>query len=752
MSEAINLYAYTDKAALEHAQKHMPGYTLIKIGQTKNDTDDRIKAQGGAAEWSPKSKVGEWLDLSKIKGDTDVHDPLKLRGLWFDPKDSGASGTEWFWIPGNNVEEAFTYIDQVVTDLESGKIRKKLKLRKLQQKALDRAIGFKTTKKEGTTVIANLCPRFGKTLWALELFNTLHKKYGNRVMLLPAYWLSVHTSFVNELDQFDGFLDIVHIDAGKASDPEGDMKEALKNGKRVLITVSLHGDIEGWTEKYQWIRGVDNNDIFMFADEGDFGTHTTNQVAKLDVLLGADANADNSNLFKVFASGTNVQRLAKGAGRANGVLYSAYSQLEESESNIVRRKFYMLDVNPIKKYVEKFDRKLHPSWTKIWGKPYGNKDFIEKFLKSLVGKENTKDGFDTNGINLSRVANEGINCFMLLVSANNKEMDQIKKIAEQHIPNYHIKVLNGDYTTNNKAEWETTKEISEAKIAKKEGVIIIANQMGSRSYSVPEIQATVIAYDKGSVDATTQKVSRCLTPGETFDGETKEYGHIFEMSFDGNRHENIESLLVTEALQVHEDEGIDFAKAMTFVLSSIDCFDVRYDDAVKVVKVDEADMFERISDQNVLLGIANVTVDVNGILDLLPRLRDIKIMKSQPTASKLAIDTAINTIREGDEKETKQSDKEQKDLQKLIDRVINELNMSATSICFLAKAGETYRECVEIISQNETKASEFKDLFDVEPELVIELLDKGVLNEPMLDVIMKMSALNVSNNDWFSEA
>jgi len=748
MSKAMNLYAYTDEAALTYANEKMPGYMLIKIGQTQNDTDVRIKEQGGAAEWSPKIKLGEWLNLSKIKGDRDVHIPLKKRGLWLDPKDSKATGTEWFFIPANNLEEANAYIDQVVTDLEGGKIRKKLELRELQQKALDQAIDIKTTKKEGTTVIANLCPRFGKTLWALELFNTLHKKYGNRVMLLPAYWLSVHTSFVNELDQFDGFLDIVHIDAAKASDPEGDMKEALKDGKRVLITVSLHGDIEGWTEKYQWIRGVDNNDIFMFADEGDFGTHTTNQVAKLDVLLGADANADNSNLFKVFASGTNVQRLAKGAGRVDGVLYTAYSQLEKTEDGIVNRKFYMLDVNPIKEDVENLDGKIQPSWTKIWGKPYANKAFIKKFFNSLVGNESLQQG-----INLSNLTDEDIKCFMLLVSANNKEMDQIKKIAEQQIPNYHIKVLNGDYTTNNEAEWVTTKEINESRRDGKDGVIIIANQMGSRSYSVSEIQATVIAYDKGSVDALTQKVSRCLTPGETFDGETKEYGHIFEMSFDGNRHENIENLLVNEAMQVHKDEGIDFASAMTFVLSTINCFNVRYGTAVEV---DEADMFERISDQNVLLGIANVTVDVNGILDMLPRLQDIKIMKSQPKASKLAIDTAINTIREGDEKETKQSDKEQKDLQKLIDQVINELNMSATSVCFLAGGGsfdvETYRECIEMIIQNRKEAAEFQEFFDVEPELVIELLDKGVLNEPMLDIIMRMSALNVSNDDWFSEA
>jgi len=164
MTKAMNLYAYTDEAALLYAKANRPGHMLIKIGQTQNDTDARIKEQGGAAEWSPKIKLGEWLDLSKIKGDRDVHIPLKKRGLWLDPKNSGATGTEWFFIPANDLEEANAYIDQVVTDLEGGKIRKKLVLRDLQQKALDRAIDFKTTNKVGITVIANQCPRFGKTL------------------------------------------------------------------------------------------------------------------------------------------------------------------------------------------------------------------------------------------------------------------------------------------------------------------------------------------------------------------------------------------------------------------------------------------------------------------------------------------------------------------------------------------------------------------------------------------------------------
>jgi hypothetical protein len=137
------------------------------------------------------------------------------------------------------------------------------------------------------TVIANLCPRFGKTIWALMLFNAISEKYGNRVMLLPAYWLSVHSSFIDELDQFDDFLDIALIDPSSEG-AELATINALDNNQRVIIPISLHGEFDEWTQKNEWISKINNDDIFVFADEGDFGTHAENQVKKLEYLLNVN--------------------------------------------------------------------------------------------------------------------------------------------------------------------------------------------------------------------------------------------------------------------------------------------------------------------------------------------------------------------------------------------------------------------------------------------------------------------------------
>jgi hypothetical protein len=339
-------------------------------------------------------------------------------------------------------------------------------------------------------------------------------------------------------------------------------------------------------------------------------------------------------------------------------------------------------------------------------------------------------------LNLSNLTGESIDCFMMLVSANKKEMKQIKEIAERALPTHHIKVLNGDYTSNKQAQYETAKEINEARIAGKAGVIIIANQMGSRSYSISEIQATVIAYDRGGVDATVQKTSRCLTPGNTYAGAVKEHGHILDLSFDPNRSENIERILVDEIIQVMKSEDLDFPTATTFVLSSIDCFNVRYGTAVEV---DEAAMFDILGDNDSLLRVADVTVDVTAAMDLIDDLSNITANGKQDKKTRDAIDTAKNTVREGDKKDHVPTDSEKKALEKIINDAVRALNMSATSVYILSGDGNTYRECISAISDNIDDSAEFEDLFGVTPEVVEMILDRELLNEPVLDVIVQNS-------------
>lgn len=278
MPAMINMYAYTYPAAKREFLQE--GYILVKVGDSHRAAEVRMSEQGGAAEWEGKITIGTWPNLQQIYRDYAVHDVLKRRGLWH--KDG--AGTEWFKIPAANDREAFDYLDQVITSLEGRKARKALTLRQAQRRALDRAMELIRAGAADVSIIANLAPRFGKTLWALALFNEISKEYGNRVMLLPAYWLSVHTSFEDEIDEFVDFADIVQIDTSSETASD-EAAAALADGRRILVPISLHGDLEAWCAKHQWVSQLSNDDIFMFADEGDFGTHAENQVEKLDFLF-----------------------------------------------------------------------------------------------------------------------------------------------------------------------------------------------------------------------------------------------------------------------------------------------------------------------------------------------------------------------------------------------------------------------------------------------------------------------------------
>lgn len=709
----INLYAYTYPSA---ASK-FDGYILTKIGDSTRDVDVRVDEQGGAAEYESKQRIGEWNNCKNIRRDFEVHRILRRRGLHH----REGAGNEWFKIPGETTEEVYAYIDDVIEELEGNRVRGQVTLRSLQQQKLNEVMNtVLSSDDKPIEIVANLCPRFGKTIWALMLFNELTKHRDTNVMLLPAYWLSVHSSFVNELSLFSDFSDIVSVET------EEEYQSSIESGHRVLIPVSLHGDVDTWKEKHQWISNIDRSRMFVFADEGDFGTHAENQVGKLKHI------SDGASV-RVYASGTNVQRLAKTASKVDAVLYSAYSELESTEPNMVRRKFYTTDLVQLKSAVESEDVTIQPSWTKLWSKPNANKQFITQLFRSFVGDESL-----IPSLNLNQITQDDIGCFMVLVSANNKQMSQLARIVRKSCVNHEVVVLNGDYTTNKKAEELTDIALSTANQENKEGVIILANQMGSRSYSISEIQATVMAYDRGSVDASQQKVSRCLTPGKTFNDESKEFGHIVEVSFDPNRSENIERLLIDEIIQVQKSQDTDFPQATSFVLNSIDLS--RVNEYGHLVEITEEQMFDTINNNENLLRVADVSIDIERIFEynLLEVLEDVNSSSSSNGSDKLVVgEDVINRIRQGQQKNSKKKDPVLKSIENMINDAVRAINMSATSIYNLVETGDTYRECLELMGTIES--DEFETIVGISPKSVLRLLDNNVLNENLLDVIVKNS-------------
>jgi uncharacterized protein YjgD (DUF1641 family) len=446
---------------------------------------------------------------------------------------------------------------------------------------------------------------------------------------------------------------------------------------------------------------------------------------------------------QVFASGTNVQRLAQCSQDISGVIYTAYSELEATEPSIIRRRFYCTEVQSLLDEVNSLPAEIQPSWNKIWGRPLANEAFVAGLLASLVGENELRPE-----LNLEAISAEPLDCFMLLVSANKREMSQIAEISRRVIPAWHVKVLNGDFTSNRDAERQTRIELNRARLDGKRGMIILANQMGSRSYSVSEIQATVIAFDRGSVDATLQKVSRCLTPGKLWDGSVKTQGHILDLSFDPNRAENIEKIILDEAVQVQRaGTAPDFARAVKFVLSNINLF--RVNQYGYPIEVTESDMFAVYSNNDIMLRVADISVDAtaaleSGVFDILNAVNAGSAADNRKKAV-LGADAITAVKSGGDRKKRQLSDADTKRMQDIINAAIRALNMSATTVHYLAQAEcESYRDCIIDIAKNND--AEFTEFYGISAKDVIKLLDLKVLNEAILDVIVQNSKPQTSDN------
>ena len=444
--------------------------------------------------------------------------------------------------------------------------------------------------------------------------------------------------------------------------------------------------------------------------------------------------------INVVASGTNVQRLAKTAGKnVDGVVCTAYSQLEKTEDNIVKRQFFRTNIATLRDEVQKLDATVMPSWSKIWAEPEANRVFIENLFQCLTGRNSLR-----RELNLEFMAKERVSCFMVFVSANKAPMNRLQSIIENALDDeWAVMILNGDKTSNRESEWNTRVVIAEAKRANKKGVIIISNQMGSRSYSVSEIQATVMAYDSGSVDASLQKSSRMATPGMTYHGTNKPVGMIVDLSFDPNRNENIERLIIEEAAMLtraDEEDADDFVKAVRFFLSSVDVF--KMGAYGQIEKVDEAQMFEILGDNETLLKIADVTYDIeaaisSGVFDILAKVAVGKKSKDRKEAANDGVKNQI--IQGGTDKEPKLTDKEKRAAEKIIAEAISKINGSATTIYYLANGGDTFREVLVLISNNSAFNVEFEEFYGITAEEAIRVLDEGALDELILDTIVQNS-------------
>jgi hypothetical protein len=226
------------------------------------------------------------------------------------------------------------------------------------------------------------------------------------------------------------------------------------------------------------------------------------------------------------------------------------------------------------------DFKLGPSWGKFIANPIKSQGFFTKMLESLFLGQHSLDELNVD-LQTEKYEDNSIRVAMMFLPANttNIAMEKIGSIAGHCLKGYEIITLcgcmkhNGRKITNRIAE-RVTKEI----VSQNKPILILASKMAQRSFSIPEITELYLAYDKGEMASTHQRISRTLTPNEI-----DKIGRVFSLSFDPNRDDKFDAMIVETALNYKKRKNLkSLHEAMREVLQTIDIFSCTPNGALKI--------------------------------------------------------------------------------------------------------------------------------------------------------------------------
>lgn len=508
-------------------------------------------------------------------------------------------------------------------------------------------------------ILAELCARLGKTIFA----GALIKETNAPVSIIASYVLTSFASFKKDLSSYIQFKNFAIIDTSNIGWEEA-VEEGIAQGKQIVAFVSMCNGTNR-SKKLKHLFDMQGNKL-VIVDEADYGSHQVNQANALREHLTA-------NDVVVLMTGTNGDRAAGCWTDTDHYLSVTYPELildkrhpKTIKSNTLRYftvdskraqlvvdvEFYQMDMMAAVEQARKLDPTLFvedgkflPGWTKFAANPVKAQGFFTTILQAIFESKHNLSSLHFNQIiesSKSKVA-----MMFLPGSMTTAHFKQAVEIAEQALKGYTIVAISGDEMTNGTAEQATKEAIFKAQQAGK-NVLIMSFGMAQRSYSIPEIDELYLAYDVGGNGPTIQKMSRALTPSH--EGKI---GRIISLSFDPNRDDKFDALLIETAQNYKKNNGIsDLKTALRIVINTVDIFNIENGERVKI---SPADYLQQALSRNSIARVIGKVADLSNLsLEQLTMLAE-----GNANASKLGKVDKAQIGKTSDSKKT--SDKEKKE-------------------------------------------------------------------------------------------
>ena len=146
------------------------------------------------------------------------------------------------------------------------------------------------------TIVAELCARFGKTIWS----GVLVKETNRPLTIVASYVLTSFASFKKDLSAFEQFRDFVLVDAAD-EEWEDQVQNAIEAGLQAVVFLSMCAGGRR-QDKIDFLFGQPVNKL-VIVDEADFGVHQVKQSTPLIEARGEDD-------VVVLMTGTNGDKAA----------------------------------------------------------------------------------------------------------------------------------------------------------------------------------------------------------------------------------------------------------------------------------------------------------------------------------------------------------------------------------------------------------------------------------------------------------
>ena len=441
------------------------------------------------------------------------------------------------------------------------------------------------------TIIAELCARFGKTIWT----GSLIRETNTQLTIVVSYVLTSFASFEKDLSGFEQFKDLVLIDTSDEEYQEV-INAALLAGKQVVAFLSMCSGSKR-QQKIDFLFDKEVNRLVV-VDEADFGVHKSGQAKPLIdarkpddvIILMTGTNADKAaSYWPVDASLSVVYPeliMEKRLGQKKYTTTLTNFVIDPKRHDlVVDIEFYQMDLKNAVDSAKKADPDAFvdgdiylPSWTKFAAYPVKAKGFWTRMLQAVFLGQHGWDELNVD-YQTGRKAKEGQRVAMMFLSGSmrNENLGEAVALARQALPGFAVVAVYGDEMSNRTAEAQVNEAIEKAaKVG--QDVLLLSAGMAQRSFSVGAITELYLAYDTGDNGATIQKISRALTPDQK-----GKVGRVISLSFDPNRDDKFDTMLLETAQNYNKNNNIkDTKQALDDVLRTLDIFKCQPDGAVKI--------------------------------------------------------------------------------------------------------------------------------------------------------------------------